>query len=73
MSPAAAEHLAEQLSRLRRRYATGLLLIEHHIPLVLAVCETCYVLDSGEVLAAGPTATAIRRPEVITAYLGEAV
>ena len=73
MSPAAAEHLAEQLKRLRRRYATTLLLIEHHIPLVTAICEQCYVLDSGEVLASGPTLATIRRPEVVTAYLGEAV
>ncbi|MBV8203216.1 MAG: branched-chain amino acid ABC transporter ATP-binding protein/permease, partial [Acidobacteria bacterium] len=38
MSPAAAEHLAEQLRRLRSQYATGLLLIEHHIPLVTELC-----------------------------------
>ncbi|MHB8509874.1 MAG: branched-chain amino acid ABC transporter ATP-binding protein/permease [Candidatus Dormibacteria bacterium] len=73
MSPAASEHLAEQLVRLRRRYSTGLLLIEHHIPLVMAVCETTYVLDSGRLLATGPTAEVIRRSDVVTAYLGEAV
>ncbi|HEV3231769.1 MAG TPA: ATP-binding cassette domain-containing protein, partial [Candidatus Dormibacteraeota bacterium] len=73
MSPAAAEHLAEQLRRLRQRHATGLLLIEHHIPLVLAVCESCYVMDGGEVIASGPTREVVRRPQVVTAYLGEAV
>jgi len=73
MSPAAAEHLAEQIRRLRHRYATGILLIEHHIPLVLALADRCYVLDSGEVLVSGPTAATIGRPEVVTAYLGEAV
>jgi branched-chain amino acid transport system permease protein len=73
MSPAAAEHLAEQLRRLRRRHATGLLLIEHHIPLVLEVCETCFVMDGGEVIASGPVREVVRRPEVVTAYLGEAV
>jgi branched-chain amino acid transport system ATP-binding protein len=73
MSPAAAEHLAEQLARLRRQYGTALLLVEHHIPLVMAVCETTYVLDSGRILAQGPTETAMSRPEVVDAYLGEAV
>jgi ABC-type branched-subunit amino acid transport system ATPase component/ABC-type branched-subunit amino acid transport system permease subunit len=73
MSPAASEHLAEQLARLRKNYATGLLLIEHHIPLVLAVCESAYVLDSGQVLAHGPAHTVVRQPEVVDAYMGEAV
>jgi ABC-type branched-subunit amino acid transport system ATPase component/ABC-type branched-subunit amino acid transport system permease subunit len=73
MSPAAAEHLAEQLSRLRNNFSTALLLIEHHIPLVTAVCDTTYVLDAGSVIASGPVRKVIKRPEVVTAYMGEAV
>ena len=73
MSPAAAEHLAEQLARLRRNFSTALLLIEHHIPLVTAVCDTTYVLDAGSVIASGPVAKVIKTPEVVTAYMGEAV
>jgi ABC-type branched-subunit amino acid transport system ATPase component/ABC-type branched-subunit amino acid transport system permease subunit len=72
MSPAAAEHLAEQVVRLRANYATALLLIEHHIPLVSAVCEKTYVLDAGRVIAQGPVKSAIRDPGVVTAYMGEA-
>jgi branched-chain amino acid transport system permease protein len=73
MSPAAAEHLAEQLARLRKNFSTALLLIEHHIPLVTAVCDTTYVLDAGSVIASGPVRKVIKQPEVVTAYMGEAV
>ncbi|HZT66694.1 MAG TPA: branched-chain amino acid ABC transporter ATP-binding protein/permease [Acidimicrobiales bacterium] len=72
LSPAAAEHLAGQLAALRARHATSLLLIEHHLPLVLAVCERCYVLDAGSILAEGPSKKVVKRPEVVAAYLGEA-
>jgi ABC-type branched-subunit amino acid transport system ATPase component len=72
MSPAAAEHLAEQLAALRTNYATALLLIEHHIPLVAAVCDTTYVLDAGRVIAHGPVRSVVRQPDVVTAYMGEA-
>ncbi|MHB8341677.1 MAG: branched-chain amino acid ABC transporter ATP-binding protein/permease [Mycobacteriales bacterium] len=71
MSPAATEYLAEVLVRLRRATGTGLLLVEHYLPLVTALCERCYVLDSGRVIAQGPTREVIRVPEVVTAYLGE--
>lgn len=71
MSPAATEYLAEVLVRLQRATGTGLLLVEHYLPLVTALCERCYVLDSGRVIAAGPTFEVIREPEVVTAYLGE--
>ncbi len=71
LSPAAAEHLAEQLAAVSESYSTSILLIEHHLPLVTAVCDECYVLDSGAVLAHGPTAEVLRRSEVAAAYLGE--
>jgi len=71
LSPAAAEHLAVQLANLRAEHATTLLLIEHHLPLVTALCEDCYVLDLGRVLAHGPTSDVLHRPEVVSAYLGD--
>ena len=73
MSPGAAENLAVRLRELRDEQARTVLLIEHNIPLVLDVCDEIYVLNSGAVLAHGPTETIARRPEVIGAYFGEAV
>ena len=57
---------------LRELAAEGMavLLVEHDVPLVLAVCDEVHVLDVGRVLATG-TPDAIRTdPRVHDAYLG---
>lgn len=73
MSPAAAESLAERLIEIRDKLGRTVLLIEHHIPLVLAVCDEIYVLNFGEILAHGTTEEITSSPDVIAAYFGEAV
>lgn len=73
MAPAAAESLAERLLEVRHRLGRTVLLIEHHIPLVLAVCDEIYVLNYGEILAHGTKEEITRNPEVIAAYFGEEV
>jgi len=73
MSPAAVENLGERLREIRDELGRTVLLIEHHIPLVLDVCDYIYVLNFGKVLAHGTTEEIARKPEVISAYFGEAV
>ena len=73
MAPAAVENLAQRLRELRDDLGRTVLLIEHHIPLVLDVCDTVYVLDAGKVIASGTPAEVAALPEVMTAYLGEEV
>jgi ABC-type branched-subunit amino acid transport system ATPase component/ABC-type branched-subunit amino acid transport system permease subunit len=73
MSPAAVENLGERLREIRDDLGRTVLLIEHHIPLVLDVCDYIYVLNFGKVLAHGTTEEIARRPEVIGAYFGESV
>ena len=73
MSPAAVENLGERLREIRDDLGRTVLLIEHHIPLVLDVCDYIYVLNFGQILAHGTTEEIARKPEVIGAYFGEAV
>jgi ABC-type branched-subunit amino acid transport system ATPase component len=51
---------------------SGVLLVEHDMSLVRAVCEYTYVLDFGKLIAKGPTTEVLASPEVKAAYLGEA-
>jgi ABC-type glutathione transport system ATPase component len=47
-----------------------MLLIEHHVPLVLSVCDHVYVLNFGRLLAEGEPSVIQTHPEVVAAYLG---
>jgi ABC-type branched-subunit amino acid transport system ATPase component len=49
----------------------GILLVEHDMSLVRAVCDHTYVLDFGHLIEAGPTAEVLASPQVRAAYLGE--
>ena len=49
----------------------GVLLVEHHMDLVMSVCDRLVVLNFGQVIADGTPAAIRTNPEVATAYLGE--
>ena len=46
-------------------------LIDHDMGLVLSVCDYIYVMDFGQIIAAGPPAEIRTNPDVRAAYLGE--
>ena len=47
------------------------LLVEHIMEAVRALCSRCIVMNAGEVIALGPSAEVLRQPVVIKAYLGD--
>lgn len=47
------------------------LLVEHHMELVMKVCDLIWVLDAGKVIAAGTPDEVRNDPAVLAAYLGE--
>ncbi|HVB91779.1 MAG TPA: ABC transporter ATP-binding protein [Acidimicrobiales bacterium] len=51
----------------------GVLLVEHHMDLVMSVCDRLVVLNFGQVIADGTPESVRANPEVATAYLGDEV
>jgi branched-chain amino acid transport system ATP-binding protein len=70
MGPEEAHQLGERLIDLRQAFGLTMLLIEHHVPLVLSVCDHIYVLNFGRLLAEGQPSVIQTHPEVVAAYLG---
>ncbi|WUI01705.1 ATP-binding cassette domain-containing protein [Spirillospora sp. NBC_00431] len=65
--------LADRLIEVPARFGASVLLIEHDLDMVRRACATIVVLDAGAVIAAGPPAEVLAKPEVARAYLGDEV
>ncbi|MGH2749970.1 MAG: ABC transporter ATP-binding protein [Actinomycetota bacterium] len=70
MGPDEAHALGERLLELRKTLNITILMIEHHVPLVVGVCDYVYVLNFGRLLTEGKPKDVQNHPEVIAAYLG---
>jgi branched-chain amino acid transport system ATP-binding protein len=70
MNPGEIDQLVETIRWIRESFALTVWLIEHHMRVVMSVCERVQVLDFGETIADGPPEAIKRNPRVIQAYLG---
>ncbi|MES2530546.1 MAG: ABC transporter ATP-binding protein [Pseudomonadota bacterium] len=70
LSPPMVDRLIEVIQRMRADYGVTVLLVEHVMRVVQAVCDRVVVLDYGEKIADAAPSVAINDPRVVEAYLG---
>jgi len=71
LSESEMDALGSRIRGLTDRMAV--LLVEHHMDLVMSVCDRLVVLNFGQVIAEGTPALIRSNPDVATAYLGDPV
>jgi branched-chain amino acid transport system permease protein len=55
-----------------RRDGISIVMVEHVMDAIRALCDRCIVMNAGRIIAEGEPQHALAEPEVVRAYLGEA-
>ena len=71
LTPSEIDDAVALVRRIRDQGST-VVFVEHVMRAVMALTDRVVVFDHGELLAEGPAAEVMQRPEVMTAYLGPA-
>jgi branched-chain amino acid transport system ATP-binding protein len=71
LNPAESRRLSRTLASLNQSEGIAMVLVEHDVEVVFDLSERVFVLDFGELIAAGTPAEIRRHPAVRAAYLGD--
>ncbi|MEM1212874.1 MAG: LPS export ABC transporter ATP-binding protein [Planctomycetota bacterium] len=70
VDPVAVEELQDEIRRLRSELGIAMLVTDHNVHHILAVCDRVYVIAEGKVFAEGTPKEIINNQQVRTTYLG---
>jgi branched-chain amino acid transport system ATP-binding protein len=71
LAPEEGEAFGDRLLTMRDELGLTVLVIEHHVPFMLRICDYIYVLNFGELLAEGEARQIRGNVAVAEAYMGE--
>ena len=71
MNPEETQQLMRLICDIRSRFSLTVLIIEHHMDLIMGLCDRVFVLNFGKPLAEGTPEQVQNNEHVIEAYLGK--